>query len=396
MSEREPRRSPLTEVVHAGEPRTHAHDALTPPIVQTATYSFRDTAELIEFMEGRKQREEYGRYGNPSVRVVEARLAAIEGADDALLFGSGMAAITTAILALVKSGSHVVLFADCYRRTRQFVTQFLDRFGVTHTLVAPADVEALAAAIRPETRLVISEAPTNPYLNVVDLEAVAKVCRERRVKTLIDATFATPLNLRPIAHGIDLVVHSGTKYLAGHNDVLAGSVSGASGLVSLVRELRDVLGGVCDPHAAYLVGRGLKTLGLRVAQQNRSGLALARALEGHPRIARVWYPGLASHPHHAVASRLMIGFGGVVTFELNASLEETSKFVDALQIPRIAPSLGGVESLVEQPALMSFYELSPEQREAVGIRGSLVRFAVGIEDADDIVADVLRALHLSA
>jgi len=396
MSERAPRRSPLTEVVHAGEPRTHAHDALTPPIVQTATYSFRDTAELIEFMEGRKQREEYGRYGNPSVRVVEARLAAIEGADDALLFGSGMAAITTAILALVKSGSHVVLFADCYRRTRQFVTQFLDRFGVTHTLVAPADVDALAAAIRPETRLVISEAPTNPYLNVVDLEAVAKVCRERRVKTLIDATFATPLNLRPIAHGIDLVVHSGTKYLAGHNDVLAGSVSGASGLVSLVRELRDVLGGVCDPHAAYLVGRGLKTLGLRVAQQNRSGLALARALEGHPRIARVWYPGLASHPHHAVASRLMSGFGGVVTFELNASLEETSKFVDALQIPRIAPSLGGVESLVEQPALMSFYELSPEQREAVGIRGSLVRFAVGIEDADDIVADVLRALHLSA
>jgi len=396
MSEREPRRSPLTEVVHAGEPRTHAHDALTPPIVQTATYSFRDTAELIEFMEGRKQREEYGRYGNPSVRVVETRLAAIEGADDALLFGSGMAAITTAILALVKSGSHVVLFADCYRRTRQFVTQFLDRFGVTHTLVAPADVDALAAAIRPETRLVISEAPTNPYLNVVDLEAVAKVCRERRVKTLIDATFATPLNLRPIAHGIDLVVHSGTKYLAGHNDVLAGSVSGASGLVSLVRELRDVLGGVCDPHAAYLVGRGLKTLGLRVAQQNRNGLALARALEGHPRVARVWYPGLASHPHHAVASRLMSGFGGVVTFELNASLEETSKFIDALQIPRIAPSLGGVESLVEQPALMSFYELSPEQREAVGIRGSLVRFAVGIEDADDIVADVLRALHLSA
>lgn len=396
MSEREPRRSPLTEVVHAGEPRTHAHDALTPPIVQTATYSFRDTAELIEFMEGRKQREEYGRYGNPSVRVVETRLAAIEGADDALLFGSGMAAITTAILALVKSGAHVVLFADCYRRTRQFVTQFLDRFGVTHTLVAPADVDALAAAIRPETRLVISEAPTNPYLNVVDLEAVAKVCRERRVKTLIDATFATPLNLRPIAHGIDLVVHSGTKYLAGHNDVLAGSVCGSSGLVSLVRELRDVLGGVCDPHAAYLVGRGLKTLGLRVAQQNRNGMALAGALEGHPRIARVWYPGLASHPHHLVASRLMSGFGGVVTFELDASLEETSRFVDALQIPRIAASLGGVESLVEQPALMSFYELSPEQREAVGIRGSLVRFAVGIEDTDDIVTDVLRALHVTA
>lgn len=392
MSDREPRRSPLTDVVHAGEPRTHPHDALTPPIVQTATYSFRDTAELIEFMEGRKSRDEYGRYGNPSVRAVEERLAAIEGAEDALLFGSGMAAITTTILALVKSGSHVVLFADCYRRTRQFVTNFLDRFGVAHTLVAPADVDALAAAIRPETRLVISEAPTNPYLNVVDLDAVARICRERRVKSIIDATFATPLNLQPIAHGIDLVVHSGTKYLAGHNDVLAGSVSGANGLVSLVRELRGVLGGICDPHAAYLVGRGLKTLGIRIAQQNRSGLALARLLEGHPRIARVWYPGLASHPHHEVASRLMNGFGGVVTFELRATLEETSAFVDALRIPRIAPSLGGVESLVEQPALMSYYELSPEQREAVGIRGSLVRFAAGIEDTDDLVADVLQAL----
>lgn len=392
MSDREPRRSPLTAVVHAGEPRAHAHHALTPPIVQTATYSFRDTAELIEYMEGRKEREEYGRYGNPSVRVVEERLAAIEGAEDALLFGSGMAAITTSILALVKTGSHVVLFADCYRRTRQFVGQFLDRFGVAHTLVASADVEALAAAIRPETRLVISEAPTNPYLNVVDLDAVARIGRERRVKTLIDATFATPLNLRPIAHGIDLVVHSGTKYLAGHNDVLAGSVSGSSGLVSLVRELRGVLGGVCDPHAAYLVGRGLKTLGLRIAQQNRSGLALAGALEGHPRVAQVWYPGLASHPHHEVATRLMSGFGGVVTFELRATLEETSAFVDALRIPRIAPSLGGVESLVEQPALMSYYELSPEQREAVGIRGSLVRFAAGIEDTDDLVADVLQAL----
>jgi cystathionine gamma-synthase len=395
MSERERRDSPLTEVVHAGEPRLHAHYALTPPIVQTATYAFRDTAALVEYMEGREERDEYGRYGNPSVRLVEARLAALEGADGALLFGSGMAAVTTTILALVKSGAHVVLFADCYRRTRQFVTQTLDRFGVAHTLVPPADLDALAAALRPETRLVISEAPTNPYLNVVDLEAVARLCRARRVKTLIDATFATPINLRAHECGIDLVVHSATKYLAGHNDVLAGAVSGPAGLLSLVQEARDVLGGVCDPHAAYLVGRGLKTLALRVAQQNRTGLALARALEGHPRVSRVWYPGLASHPHHEVATRLLRGFGGVVTFTLDATLEETSTFVDALRIPRIAPSLGGVESLVEQPALMSFYELSEEQRAAVGIRGSLVRYAAGIEDTDDLVADVLRALEVS-
>ncbi len=393
MTERVRPDSLLTEVVHAGEPRSHAHHAVTPPIVQTATYSFRDTAALVDYMEGREDRDEYGRYGNPSVRVVEARLAALEGAEEALLFGSGMAAITTAILALVKGGAHVVLFADCYRRTRQFVTQTLERFGVAHTLVPPADLDALAAALRPETRLVISEAPTNPYLNVVDLEAVARICRARRVKTLIDATFATPVNLRAHAHGVDLVVHSATKYLAGHNDVLAGAVSGTGALMSLVREARDVLGGVCDPHAAYLVGRGLKTLGLRVAQQNKTGLALARALEGHPRVSRVWYPGLASHPHHEVAARLLRGHGGVVTFALDGSLEETSAFIDALRIPRIAPSLGGVESLVEQPALMSFYELSEAQRAAVGISGSLVRYAAGIEDTDDLVADVLRALE---
>jgi cystathionine gamma-synthase len=386
------RSAPLTTIVHGGEPRVHAHDAVTPAIVQTATYAFRDTAELRDYMEGRKERQEYGRYGNPTVELVEARLAAIEGAADALLFASGMAAITTTILALTRQGAHVVLFSDCYRRTRQFVTQTLDRFGVTHTLVPPGDVAALEAALRPETRLVVSEAPTNPYLTVVDLDAVARICRARRVKTLIDATFATPVNLRPIAHGVDLVVHSATKYLAGHNDVLAGVLAGPQGLVSLVREARDVLGGVCDPHAAWLVGRGLKTLGLRVAQQNRSALALARALEGHPRVARVWYPGLPSHPSHEVAARLMRGHGGVVTFELRGTLEDTSAFVDALRIPRIAPSLGGVESLVEQPALMSFYELTTEQREAVGIRDTLVRYAVGIEDTDDLVADVLRAL----
>jgi cystathionine gamma-synthase len=388
-----PNRTKLdTLIVHGGEPREHAYHALAAPIVQTATYTFGSTPDLVRFMEGREEREEYGRYGNPTVRLVEEKLAALEGADDAVAFSSGMAAVTTAILALVRQGAHVVLFSDCYRRTRQFVRDVLGRFGVEHTLVPPADLDALARAIRPETRLVVSEAPTNPYNTVLDLPRLAALCREHRVKTLIDATFATPVNLRPMEHGIDLVVHSGTKYLAGHNDVLAGMVAGKAGPVSLVRELRHVLGGVLDPHAAYLVLRGMKTLGVRVQRQNATAQALAEALEGHPRVRRVWYPGLASHPQHEHAKRLMSGFGGVVTFALEADVEATSRFIDALEIPRIGPSLGGVESLVEQPALMSYFELSSQERSAVGIPDELVRYAVGLEDPDELIADVLRAL----
>lgn len=386
------RRATSTLAVHGGEPRTFAHDALTAPIVQTATYSFRDTAELVAYMEGRVEREEYGRYGNPSVRYVEQKLAALEGTEDAVAFASGMAAVTTAVLALTKAGSHVILFGDCYRRTRQFVGNFLARFGVEHTIVPPADVEAVRAAIRPETRVVISEAPTNPYQTVVDLEKLASVCRERRVKTLIDSTFATPINMRPAEYGIDLVVHSATKYLAGHNDVLGGIVAGSEALTSLVRDLRHVFGAVLDPHAAYLIQRGMKTLALRVERQNASALALARALEGHKRVRRVHYPGLESHPHHTVARRLMRGFGGVVTFEIEGTLAEGSRVVDACRIPRIAPSLGGVESLIEQPALMSFFELSTEEREAVGIKDSLIRYAVGIEETDALIDDLLQAL----
>ncbi len=384
--------SKKTLAVHAGEPRTYPYDALAAPIAQTATYSFADTAELIAYFEGQKEREEYGRYGNPTARLVEEKIAALEGAEDAVAFASGMAAVTSTILAMVKSGSHVILFADCYRRTRQFVTSFLERFGVTHTLVPPADIDALAAAIRPETRLVVSEAPTNPYQTVVDLERMAEVCRAKRVKTLIDSTFATPINLQPTKYGIDLVVHSATKYIAGHNDVMGGVLAGKAGMVSLVRDLRSVFGACLDPHAAYMIHRGTKTLALRMDQQNRTAQALAEALEREPRVKQVWYAGLPSHPNHETAARLMSGFGGVVTFEVDADLEGTSRFVDACRIPRIAPSLGGVESLIEQPALMSYFELSTEQRLAIGIRNNLVRYAVGIEDADELIADVHQAL----
>ncbi len=327
------------------------------------------------------------------MRLVEQKVAALEGTEDAVAFASGMAAVTSCILALVRSGSHVILFSDCYRRTRQFVTTFLDRFGVESTLVPPGDLEALAAAIRPSTRLVVSEAPTNPYQNFVDLAALARICKERRVKTLVDSTFATPINLRPAEHGIDLVVHSATKYMAGHNDVLGGVVAGPASLVGLVRDLRHVFGAVLDPHAAYLIQRGMKTLALRVRQQNESALAIARFLEAQPQVTRVHYPGLESHPHHTIAARYMSGFGGVVSFELEGDLARTSRFIDACRIPRIAPRIGGVESLIEQPALMSFYELTTEQRLAVGIKDNLVRMAVGIEDAAELIADLRQALE---
>lgn len=257
------------------------------------------------------ERQEYGRYGNPTAREVEKRNAALDGAEDALLFASGMAAVTTSLLALVKAGDHVVLFRDAYRRTRQFVVGTLARFGVEHTLVEPGSLEGLRQAFRPRTRLAITESPTNPYLRCIDLGQFAATCRAQRVRSIVDSTFATPINVRPLSHGVDLVIHSATKYLGGHNDVLGGTVAGSAALISLLRDLRGVLGGVVDPHAAAMIGRGMKTLALRVSRQNATALAVASALEGHPAVERVYYPLLASHPDHAVARAQLRGGGGV-------------------------------------------------------------------------------------
>lgn len=385
-------RSLDTLAVRAGQPRKDAFDAVTTPIACTATYAFASSTELYDHFEGRVERQEYGRYGNPTVRAAEVKLAALDGGADAALFGSGMAAITTALFALLKKGDHVVLTGDCYRRTRAFVTTMLGRFGVESTIVA-ADSAAVAAAIGEKTRIVLTESPTNPYLRVVDLPALAAVKKKHpRVKILIDATFATPVNQRPLEQGADLVLHSCTKYLGGHNDLLAGVVIGDESLVSLVREARDVLGGVLDPHAAYLLIRGLKTLPLRVARQNATGLGIARWLESQPQVERVFYPGLPSHPDHEVAVRSMTGFGGVVSFVLKADLELTARALDACELATIAPSLGGVETLIEQPAIMSFYGLSSEERAALGIADGLVRLSVGVEDAADIQADLARVL----
>lgn len=385
-----------TDSVHAGDEKQKAFDSLPPPIVQTATYAFSDTAEIVAYTEGRhpnEDRGEYGRYGNPTVRALEKRLAALEGVEDAAVFSSGMAAVTTTLFAVVRAGQHVVLFRDCYRRTLEFVTDVLARFGVAHTLLDGGDLASLEGALRPETRLVISESPTNPHLSCIDLERLAAICKARRsVKSMIDATIATPVNCRPAGLGIDLVMHSATKYLAGHNDVLAGVVCGPAGLISMIRDLRGVLGNVCDPHAAFLVARGLKTLSLRVEKQNATALAVATRLEKHPRVERVYYPGLASHATHAFARAQMRGCGGVVSFVVRGGLDAASKFIDRVKIARIGPSFGGVESLIEQPAVMSYYGMTTEERAAVGIADGLVRLSVGIEDAADLIADLEQAL----
>ncbi len=397
MTQSKDKSTTSTEAVHAGIERARAHHTLTPSIAQTATYTFENTATLERYMRGEDpdpEREEYGRYGNPTVRELERRVAALEGAEDAVAFASGMAATTTTLLALLKAGDHVVLFHDCYRRTRQLVTQTLLRFGIEHTVVEPGNLAAMEAAILPNTRLVVTESPTNPLNFCVDLQRLsAQVKGKGRIRTLVDSTFATPVNSKPLALGIDLVLHSATKYLSGHNDVLGGVVAGPAHLISLLRDTRGVVGSVLDPHAAFLIMRGLKTLALRVEQQNKSALALARALSTHPKVASVHYPWLETHPSFAVATSQMHGGGAVVSFVVRGGRAAASRVVDAARIPQIAASLGGVESLIEQPAIMSFFELTDEALGKIGIDPALVRLSVGIEETDDLVQDLLAALE---
>ena len=383
-----------TLAIRGGEPRGKAYDSITTPIVPSATYVFGSTGEIEKYFNGDLEREEYGRYGNPTVRSAEQKLAALEGAEDAALFASGMAAITTALFELLKAGDHVVLTNDCYRRTRQFIGRFLSRLGIESTLVAPGDEKALTDALRPgRTRVILTESPTNPYLRVADLALYARardLCPGSNL--LVDATFATPINQRPLTQGADLVIHSATKYLGGHNDLLAGAVCGRAGLVQAIKDLRGVLGGVLDPLSAFLLIRGLKTLPLRVQRQNETALAVARWLEDHPRVLRVFYPGLQSHPDHQIAAKQMRGFGGVVSFRVRGDARATSRVIDACKLATIAPSLGATETLIEQPAYMSYFELTSEERAAIGITDDLVRLSVGLEDAQDVIADLSQAL----
>jgi cystathionine gamma-synthase len=400
-----PRYGSGTRTVH-GDPdrrKPHPWHTLTQPITRTATYTFDDSADLRTFMRNRaagdKQgREQYGRYSNPTVSATEARLAVLEGGEAALLTASGMAAVTHTVLALVGTGDHLIITDDAYSKTRQFTAEFLPRIGVAVTEVPMGDYAALEGAIRPETRVILSESPTNPYLRVADLARIGALGRQHDIRTIIDATFATPINQRPLEFGIDYVVHSATKYLGGHNDLLAGVVIGRKSAIQPVRDLVGMLGPICDADVAALVLRGVKTLALRVRHQNGSALAIARFLADHPAVVRVWYPGLPDHPDHAIAQAQMSGFGGVVSFEVDPARAESAELaaaqvIDALTIPYNAPSLGGCESLVMQPAIVSYFDLTPAERAAIGMKDNLIRLAVGIEDSADLIADLRQALE---
>ncbi|CAK7322954.1 unnamed protein product [Dovyalis caffra] len=382
--------------VHAGERlgRGIVTDAITTPVVNTSAYFFKKTQELIDFKEKRHASYEYGRYGNPTTQVLEDKISELEGAESTLILASGMCASTVMLLALVPAGGHLVTTTDCYRKTRIFMESFLPKMGITVTVIDPADVKTLESALeKNKVSLFFTESPTNPFLRCVDIELVSALCHKKGALVCIDGTFATPLNQKALALGADLILHSATKFIGGHNDVLGGCISGSTKVVSEIRNLHHVLGGTLNPNAAYLIIRGMKTLHLRVQQQNSTAMRMAEILEVHPKVKHVYYPGLPNHPEHHIAKKQMTGFGGVVSFEIDGDLFTTIKFVDALKIPYIAPSFGGCESIVDQPAIMSYWDLSRPERESYGIKDNLVRFSFGVEDFEDLKADVLQALE---
>ena len=382
-----------TDCVHAGERRQKPEGSISAPIFTAATYTFADTSDLLEFVEGRNPREEYGRYGSPNEKSVEAKLAALDRAESAIVYSSGMAAIVNLLMTKLSGGDEIVFFDQCYHRSREFCSKHLARFGVVTHQVPTGDFAAMEAAINDRTRMLVSESPTNPHLSVIDLQRFADLGRTTGVETLIDATLATPANIRPIEFGVDYVLHSATKYLGGHNDLLAGVLAGSEEKLEDVRKMRGILGAVNSGHNLYLLERGLKTFGLRMQRHNANGMAVARFLQSHPRVARVYYPGLEDHPSHTVASEQMHGFGGLVTFEVaDADWRATSRIVDAARLCRIAPSLGGVESLIEQPLVMSYYHCTPEERQRFGITDNMIRLSCGVEDTEDLIGDLRVAL----
>ncbi len=387
---------PATLAIHGLGRTPKAHYAVSTPIVQTSNYYFDSTAQVLEFMKakskGRVVREhEYGRYGNPTQQECERKLAAIEGAERALLFSTGMSAVVMALLAYMRRDGHIIFTNDCYRQTRDFATSLLAEFGIQVSLVDPNAV-AIAKAIQPNTNIIFTESPTNPYLRVLDIPAIVKVAKKHGAMTIIDATLATPYNIKPIDLGVDIVIHSATKYLGGHNDLLAGVALGRHDLLKDLNRIHRMIGATPGPFTCFLLERGLKTFALRMEHHNRAGLAIARMLESHPKIEKIWYPGLKSHPDYRIAIKQMRGFGSVITFLLKGGDKETRRFIDSLELFLITPSLGGTESLVTQMAPMSFFDYPEDYRRSIGMMDNLVRIALGLEDVDDLIADLQQAL----
>ena len=389
-SSKHPTGHPDTDAVHFGENRWRG--TITTPIAFSSTFVFKNVAEMIAFGKAEVPHYEYSRYGNPTRQAAERKLAALENAERAVLFDCGMSAVCATILSYCSSGQHLVITDDAYKQTLNFVRTVLPRFGIGATVVPMGDYQAMADAVGKHTVMVVSESPTNPYLNIADVEAVVRIARDRKVLSVIDSTFATPFNQRPLDMGVDIVIQSTTKYLGGHNDILGGSVSGKESVIGPIYQWQRVTGGVLDPMSCYLLIRGIKTFGLRMERLNATAMKVAQWLEKQPQVKRVYYPGLPSHPHHDIARRQMKGFGAVVTFEVNGNLDQTLAFLDSLKLCLMGPSLGGPETLITHPALNSYYNMSREERYQLGMIDELVRLSVGLEDPGDIIADLKQGL----
>lgn len=385
-------RNLATRAVHAGEEVPKPDHSLITPITLTAPFAFRDTEDLRAYAAKEKARFEYARMGHPTQAAVERKLAALEGAEAGLVFASGMNALTTTLLSLLSQGQHLVITHQAYRRTLQFCQQELPRWGIECTTVPVGEEEAAARAMQDNTALIFSECPTNPHLYLPNISRLAEIAHAQGALLLIDSTFATPVNLHPLERGADLVVHSATKYLGGHNDLVAGVLVGRATLVETVRDFHHTLGGMADPFTCFLLLRGLKTLPLRVQRQNETALQVAQFLEQHSKVTQVYYPGLPSHPHHQRARKQMRGFGGVVSFEIRGDWAATCRFLDALELCTLASSFGGPETLVYHPAGVTRYDLTEKERQALGYTDQLIRLAVGLEAPEDLLADLEQAL----
>jgi len=386
-------RHPETEAVRGGTDLHKKNGPLATPIYQTSTFEVTDSDQQVR---ATSTDMFYTRYGNPTHTVAEKAIAELEGVDAALLFASGMNAITTAMLSLLKSGDHVVAQRDIYGGATKFFSQWLPKFGIETTFVDTVEYDQHARAIQRNTKLLYMESPTNPTLRVVDLRQVTALARQHNLITFIDSTFATPINQRPADFGIDLIMHSGTKYFAGHSDLICGIVAGRQDLVQKIHETRTTLGGTMDPHAAWLLLRGIKTLAVRVQRHNDNALRVARFLAQHAKVRRVHYPFLEGHPQRALAMEMMHGGGGVLSFEVDGTGEDARRLSEALHLFTLAPSLGGVDSLVTIPVLTSHGMISAEHRQKMGVTEQLIRLSVGIENADDLIADLEQALTVVA
>jgi cystathionine beta-lyase/cystathionine gamma-synthase len=383
---------PETELLHIAEGLQPDAAPLERPIYTSSTYLFANAAELEAYQQGRSGAYLYSRYANPSVQAVEEKLASLEGAEAAVVTSSGMAATSTALFGLLRTGDELICSAAVYGGTLQVIARHLQRFGVSIRFISLEELAGVDRLIGPATRVVWFESPTNPTLRCPDIAKVAARCRGRGVLSILDSTFASPINQQPLRLGVDLVMHSATKFLNGHSDVTAGALAGSRETLESLREARKLFGGVLDPMAAYALARGMKTLAVRVARQNDSAGRFAEWCERDPRIARVVYPGLASHPDHAVARRQMSGFGGMVTVDLRGGYEAACGTFDRLRVIRRAASLGGVESLCSLPVLTSHYGLTDDQLASGGVTRGMMRFSIGLEHPDDLMADLDQAL----